>query len=311
MDELSEWDVIVVGGANTDYLVRGPNLPAAGETVHGDTFQEGPGGKGANQAVAAARLKATVAFIACVGTDSRGDKLLEALAAEGVGTQYVRRTATAPTGVALVHLETGGQKQILVAPGANQELLVADVLAATEALARTRVLLTQLEVPLPAIMTAMRLAQQSGAQIILDAAPPVEVPDELLQMVDVLRANTDEAEQLTGIKPQDRESARQAIGVLRQRGVNVAIVPVGSEGNLLVGPEGEQWLPLLEVNTVDTTGAGDAFAGALAVALAEGWPLEKASPFANSAAALATTEIGAQPSLPRRDEVDALLEQQE
>ena len=156
MDELSEWDVIVVGGANTDYLVRGPNLPAAGETVHGDTFQEGPGGKGANQAVAAARLKATVAFIACVGTDSRGDELVEALA-------------------------------------------------------RTRVLLTQLEVPLPAIMTAMRLAQQSGAQIILDAAPTVEVPDELLQMVDVLRANTDEAEQLTGIKPQDRESARQAL----------------------------------------------------------------------------------------------------
>ena len=130
-------------------------------------------------------------------------------------------------------------------------------------------------------------------------------------MVDVLRANTDEAEQLTGIKPQDRESARQAIGVLRQRGVNVAIVQAGSEGNLLVGPEGEQWLPLLEVNTVDTTGAGDAFAGALAVALAEGWPLDKAAPFANAAAALATTEIGAQPSLPRRDEVDALLEQHE
>jgi len=311
VDELSEWDVIVIGGANTDYLVRGPNLPAAGETVHGDLFQEDPGGKGANQAVAAARLKAAVVFIACVGTDARGDELVEALAAAGVSAQHTRRTATAPTGVALIHLETSGQKQILVAPGANDELSVADVLAATEALARTRVLLAQLEVPLPAIMTAMRLAQQSGAQIVLDAAPPVELPDELLQMVDVLRANAGEAEQLTGIKPHDRQSARQAIEVLRRRGVNTAIVQAGSEGNLLLGPEGEQWLPLLEVNTVDTTGAGDAFAGALAVALAEGQTLAEASSFANAAAALATTKIGAQPSLPQRDEVDTLLRQQE
>lgn len=303
--------VVVIGGANTDYLVSGPKLPSPGETVHGDTFQEGPGGKGANQAVAAARLGASVAFVGCVGTDSRGEQLVEALAAEGINTQYVRRTTTASTGVALVQVEAGGEKQILVAPGANEELSVADVLAATEALAQARVLLTQLEVSLQAITTAIRLAREAGIQVILDAAPPIEVPDDLLSMVDVLRANAGEAGKLTGTRVQDRESARQAIEALRQRGVGAAIVQAGGEGNLLLSSAGEQWLPLLDVNTVDTTGAGDAFAGALAVALAEGQSLDEAATFANVAAALATTVIGAQSSLPRRDEVETFLEGEE
>lgn len=309
MSESVEWDVVVVGGANTDYLVRSSRLPEPGETVHGDTFQEAAGGKGANQAVAAARLGARVALIACVGADERGDQLIETLLEEGVDARYICRDQTAETGVALVQVEHGGEKQIQVAPGANENLSVTHILAVTEAFAKTRVLLTQLEVPLTAVTAALRLAREAEAQIILDAAPPRSLPEEVLRLVDILRANSGEAAALTGNVVKDRASAHQAIDQLRQQGVKVAIVQAGSEGNLLVGPDGEQWLPLLAVDSVDTTGAGDAFVGALAVAVAENRPLPEAATFANVAAALTTTKIGAQAALPRRPELMAFIEQ--
>lgn len=306
MNEVMAWDVVVMGGANTDYLVRGERLPGPGETVQGETFQEAAGGKGANQAVAAARLGARVAFIACVGDDPRGEQLVTALAAEGVDTRFVRRDNTAVSGVALIQVGSGGQKQIFVAPGANSRLNVSDVLAATPAIAHARILISQLEVPVPPILAALRLAREAGVPVILDAAPPTELPDELLGLVNIVRANLAEAQALTGVHVHDQESARQAIADLQARGAEAGIVQGGS-GNLLVGSDEETWLPLLEVETLDTTGAGDAFVGALAVAMAEGQPLAEAADFANVAAALATTKLGAQPSLPYRQDIEAYV----
>ncbi|MCI0393364.1 MAG: PfkB family carbohydrate kinase [Chloroflexi bacterium] len=301
---------MVLGGANADYLVRGPHLPGPGDTVHGDLFQQAPGGKGANQAVAAARLGARVAFVGCVGQDQPGEELVEALAAECVDTGLMRVDNTTHTGVALIQVaENSGQKQIMVSPGANQQLSVADVLAAAGAISSADALLLQLEVPLPTVLAAVRLAREADALVILDAAPPTELPDELLVAVTVLRLNAGEAEALTGVPVHDRQSARQAIDRLRERGLEAAIVEAGDEGNLVVSRNGEWLLPLLDVETVDTTGAGDAFAAALTVLLAERELLEKAATFANAAAALATTKIGAQAGLPYREEVEALLEQ--
>lgn len=302
-----KWDVVVVGGANYDYLVRGSHLPGPGDTVQGETFQEAPSGKGANQAVAAARLGARVAFVARIGTDPHGDQIMERLAAEGVNTTHVIHDSDAPTGVALVQVSEQGEKQILVAPGANRRLNMADIERAAPALETTHILLTQLEISLESVKAAVRLGGGSQAQIVLDPAPPLDLPDEFLRMVDVVKPNAGEAESLTGVKVQDRNSARKAAQQLLERGVKVVAIQAGDEGDLLVWPEREQWLPRLLVESVDATGAGDAFAAALAVALAEGRPLAEAGLFANAAAALTTTKLGAQTALPRRQEVQTLL----
>jgi ribokinase len=306
MTRTIEWDILVVGGANTDYLVQGPRLPAPGETVEGDVFQEASGGKGANQAVAAARLGARVALVARVGIDKRSDALLAGLAQEGVETRYVLRDQEAPTGVALV-LVGGGEKQILTAAGANRRMSVADVEGAATAITTARVVLCQCEVPPEVVTRAAQLGREAGAKMILDPAPPVPLPDELFHLLDVIRPNATEAELLTGVKVKGRGSARTAAERLLGRGVGAAAVQAGDEGNLLVWTNGESWLPKLPVKSVDATGAGDAFAGALAVALAESRPLAEAGAFANAAAALATTALGAQAGLPRREAVLALL----
>jgi len=302
------WDVVVVGGANTDYLARGPRLPTAGTGVEGEAFYVGPGGKGATQAVAAARLGARVALVARLGGDDRGDALLADLTAEGVDTRYVVRDPKVPTGVALLQVDARGAKQSLSVPGANRHLTVTDVQAAA-ALTATRVVLSQLEVPLEAVMAAVGRGRAAGARILLDPAPPLALPDELLRLVDTIKPNASEAEALTGVRVQDRSSARQAAARLLARGVGAVAVQAGEAGNLLVWHGGERWLPKVPVPNVDTTGAGDAFAAALAVAWAEGRTLEEAGPFASAAAALATTALGAQAALPRRDAVLKLLAQ--
>lgn len=301
------WDVVVVGGANYDYLARGSHLPRPGNTVQGETFQEAPGGKGANQAVAAARLGARVAFVARIGTDRRGDRIMERLAAEGVNTTHVIRDPDAPTGVALVQVSEQGEKQILVAPGANRRLTVAEIEQAAPTVEAARVLLTQLEVPLESVNAAVRLGHRAQAQILLDPAPPTNLPDDFLRMVDVVKPNAGEAESLTGVRVQDRNSARRAAQQLLDRGLKAVAIQAGDEGDVLVWREGERWLPRLPVESVDATGAGDAFAAALAVALAEGHSLAEAGVFANAAAALTTIRLGAQAALPRRQEVEALL----
>jgi ribokinase len=307
MSQPIEWDIVVVGGANFDYLARGSKLPKPGETVPGDVFDDAPGGKGANQAVAAARLGARVAFVGRVGTDEQGEAILARLSEEGIDTRHVVRDAHSRTGVALVMVNQQGQKQILTAPGANRQLTITDILAAAQTLAAARVLLTQLEVPLECVMAAVRLAHAAGVKVVLDPAPPIALPDEFLPLVDVVKPNTAEAEALTGIRVQDRDAARRAARQLLNRGVGAVAVQAGEAGDLLVWPEGECWLPRIAVESVDATGAGDAFAAALAVALAEGRAWSEAGALASASAALATTVIGAQAGLPRRQAAEALL----
>jgi ribokinase len=302
------YDVVVVGKANVDYLVRGPRLPQPGQSVNGDLFQEAPGGKGANQAVGAARLGARVALVARVGNDVRGDAVIEALITEGVEIDHLIRDPTEPTGVALCQVGGNGEKQILSAAGANARLCVEDVRAAADALRSTRVVLLQLGVPLPAVAEAVRLGRSAGARVVLDPGPPAPLPDELLAQIDLIRPNCSEAFALTGVAVADRESARAAASVLLLRGAAAVAVQAGEHGDLLSWNEAEVWLPRFEVARLDATGAGDAFASAFAVALAEGRSLREAGPFASAAAALATTVLGAQASLPRRAAVLALLD---
>ena len=301
------FDVVVVGKANMDYLVRGPRLPTPGQSVNGDAFQEAPGGKGANQAVGAARLGARVALVARVGKDLRGAAVIDALRAEGVDVTHVQEDPSAPTGVALCQVGGSGEKQILSAAGANARLGAADVRAASALFAGARVVLCQLGVPLEAVAEAVRLGREASARIVLDPGPPAPLPDALIAQLDLIRPNTSEAQILTGIRVRDRLSAREAAADLLRRGARAAAVQAGEFGDLLAWPGHEVWLPRFEVNRVDATGAGDAFASAFAVALAEGRSLAEGGPFASAAAALATTALGAQAAMPRREAVLALM----
>ena len=303
------WDIVVVGGANYDYLGRGAQLPRPGETRPGDLVDEAPGGKGANQAVAAARLGARVAFIGRLGMDERGARLLESFQREGVDTAAVVRDNEAPTGVALIMVGKGGQKQILSIGGANLRLTSADVTAAAAVIRGAKVLLVQLEVPLEAVVTAAHIAREAGVKVLLDPAPAIDLPDALLRLVDWIKPNSNEAQILTGVVVQDPASARAAATQLKQRGAGSVAVTAGSEGTLAVWPGGERLLKRLPVKSIDATGAGDAFAGALGVALAEGQPFVEACAFANAAAALATTIVGAQAAMPSRDAVLAVQRQ--
>lgn len=307
MPDRETWDVVVLGAVNSDYLARGQRLPAAGATTRGDEFYEGPGGKAANQAVAAARLGARAALIARVGDDSRGRDLLQRLAVEGVDTRFVARDANADTGVALIQVDRSGEKQIMWSPGANERLSTADIRAAAAVFTSTRVLLAPLEAPLDCVWEAIRLARGAGARVVLDPAPPRQLPDDLLRSIDVIRPNASEAEALTGIRVTDPGSAKRAAQTLLDRGAGAVMVQAGEEGNLLLTRDGERLFPRLPVQSVDATGAGDALAATLAALLAEGRPLPEAARLANAAAALATTALGAQTALPRREQIEALL----
>lgn len=301
------WQIVVIGGCNFDYLVRGSKLPLAGETAEGNEFQEAPGGKGANQAIAASRLGARVSFIGRIGSDPRGDACHRRLVEEGVSTEGIVRDDEFPTGVAFILVEQGGQKQIMTAPGANRRLSVGDICAQRQRLQGAQVALAQLEVPVEAVLMAFQICREAGAKIVLDPAPAMPLSDELLKLVDVIRPNSTEAEVLTGIPVKDRKSAGNAAQQLMDRGVKTAIVQAGDEGNLAVWQDGEQWLPKLPVKSIDATGAGDAFAAAIAVQLAQGSSVSEAAIFANAAAALATTKLGAQAGLPNRAAVYELL----
>jgi ribokinase len=302
-------EIVVVGGANYDYLVRASRLPGPGDTVEGDMIDEAPGGKGANQAVAAARLGARVAFVGRIGSDERGERILAAFRREQVRTEYVLRDATAPTGVALIHVEAAGEKQIVAVPGANARLTSEDVRGVEGLIRGAKLLLLQLEVPLETVRTAVEIAREAGVRVLLDPAPPIRLPDDLLAMVDFIKPNSGEAGVLTGVRVTDRDLAREAARRLLERGVGGVAVAAGEEGTLAVSADRESWLPRLNVKSIDATGAGDAFAAALGVALAEGQDFHAACAFANAAAALATTIVGAQAGMPSRAAVLALLKE--
>jgi len=300
-------DIIVVGSLNMDLVVRAPHMPAPGETIIGSNFRTIPGGKGANQAVAAAKLGAQVSMVGRVGDDDFGRAQLRNLGQLGIDTRYITVDPDAATGIALITLDASGQNSIVIAAGANMHLTVADIDAAQEIIAQVDVLVCQLESPLEAVEHAIALAHSCGVKVILNPAPARKLSPETLSKVDFLIPNESETAILTGMEVTDVPSAKKAADHLRQQGVGIVILTLGEKGALLVGPSEEMYIPAYEVEVVDTTAAGDAFVGGFAVALAEGENLANAVRFANAAGALTVTRLGAQPSLPTRKEVESLL----
>lgn len=295
--------IVVCGSHNTDLVVQAPRLPGPGETVLGGDLVTAQGGKGANQAVAAARLGAAVTFVARLGCDAFGDAAAAALAAEGLNLAYLGRDDAAPSGVGLIVVGPGGQNQIAVAPGANLRLTPAHVAEAAPAFAAARVVLLQLENPLETVLAAARAGHDHGATVILNPAPAQPLPEAVWPLVDVLTPNETEAGLLAGVA----EPAEAATRLLA-RGPATVLVTLGAAG-VLVAQAGQptQHLPAFKVQAIDATAAGDAFNGALAVALARGQVLPAAVRFAQAAGGLATTRLGAFPSLPRLAELEALL----
>lgn len=297
--------IVVVGSANTDMVVPVQHLPDPGETVLGGAYIQSQGGKGANQATAAARLGADVTFVVRLGRDAFGDVSEAAYQAEGINTEYVIRDDTTPTGVALIMVNDGGENIIAVAQGANAKLSPADVFAAEKAFQEANCLLVQLEIPLETVQAAIQLAVKHQVPVILNPAPATQLPPALLEMVDYLTPNENEAAFLAG-----EHSGRHAIDgayLLKTRfNIKNLVITLGEKGAVIVGYH-NQIVPPYHVTPVDTTGAGDAFNGALAVAIARGDLLVKAVNFANAVAALATTRSGAQLSMPTGEAVEAFL----
>ncbi len=299
--------VLVVGSANVDFIVALSRLPRPGETVSGGTLSVAHGGKGANQAVAARRLGAEVRFIGCLGDDASGRTVLAALGAEDIGTDGVIVTPGAATGTALIVVDSEGRNQIAVAPGANRLLTVERLKARAADFAWAQVVACQLETPLPTVTWVLSTARTHGAITILNPAPVPDAPLEMLPLVDYLTPNAGEGARLSGVAGDGRAAAEHAAAKLRAGGAGTVIVTLGEDGALAVTCDGVSHVAGRRVTVVDTTGAGDAFSGALAVALGERRELAAALTFANAAAALACTARGAQPSLPRRAAVERLV----
>jgi len=301
--------VAVVGSLNMDLVARAPRIPRPGETIIGGDFQTAPGGKGANQAVAAARLGAKVSMVGRVGRDAFAVALLDNLAAAGVDHAHVTQDPDAATGVALIVVDDAGENSIVVASGANMRLSPADVDAAEPVIAEADVCLLQLESPLEVVTRAAEVARAHGVTVVLNPAPARPLPGRLLSLVDILVPNESETALLTGRPIDGLAAAEEAARALREMGVGTVILTLGERGALLAQEGGAERFPAFRVAPVDTTAAGDAFLGGLAVALGEGRGLAEAVRWGNAAGALATTRMGAQPSLPTRSALEALLAQ--
>jgi len=301
--------IVVVGSANVDMTVRVARLPARGETVLGDALHTAPGGKGANQAVAARRAGGDVTFVGCVGDDALGDTALAALRTDGVDVSHVTRASGAATGVALITVDTSGENTIAVAPGANALLAPHHVERAADVIAAADVLLLQLETPLDAVEAALGIAAHRGTRVVLDPAPAPARPLDrrLLGTVAALTPNRAEAARLVGAERADDETLHDVAATLLAAGVGAVIVTLGADGALVATARAMSRLPAFPVRAVDATGAGDVFSGALAVALAEGREILDAARFAGAAAALSVTRLGAQ-AAPHRETILALAD---
>ncbi len=297
--------IVVVGSSNLDLVVSSPRIPLLGETLLGDQFFSVPGGKGANQAVAAARLGGDVTFVSKLGSDASGDQLYQNFKACGVRLDCIFRTSETPTGVAFIIIDNEGNNVIVVAPGANQRLSREDVQRAEQKIAGAGMVVAQLEIPLDTVFYTAELAEKYHVPFILDPAPAAELPTELLRRAAVIKPNETEAEILTGIRVEDEQSAVRAAEKLLACGVGAVLLTMGSKGFLMATAQGNELIAGIKVNAVDSTAAGDAFTGALAVGLSGGQDLREAALFANKVAAISTTAKGAQSSLPSREEVDA------
>lgn len=298
--------IVVVGSSNTDMVIRCSRMPKPGETVLGGEFMMNHGGKGANQAVAAAKLGGNVAFVAKVGDDIFGRQTLEMLRTTGIDTAHVGVSRDLPSGVALINVDANGENSISVASGANACLSEHDIDNACELIAGADVLIAQLESPVETVAYAAELAKKHGVTVVLNPAPAPQapLPARLLKNVDIIIPNKTEAEMISGIAINDMDSANDAIRAIGEKGVGVTIITLGSKGALLCEKGDCIEIPSVKVKAVDTTAAGDTFCGAFCVALTEGKSLADAVRFGNKAAAVSVTRHGAQQSTPLRGELD-------
>lgn len=300
-------DIVVLGSINMDIVARTARIPLAGETVSGRDLAHHPGGKGANQAVAASRAGGRVAMVGRIGDDGSAATLRAALIDSGVDTAQVHGTHGVASGTALIVVDDSGRNSIVVVPGANGQLTPDDVHTAEALIAGARILLLQLEVPLATVEAAAALARQHGVRVVLNPAPAQTLPATLLQNVDVLIPNQHEAALLAGAPPDSAIDLGALAASLHAQGPATVIVTLGADGAFVSHGPTQQHVPGFAVRVVDTTAAGDCFVGGLAVALVEGQPLSGAVRFANACGALATTRAGAQPSLPVRGAVEGLM----
>ncbi|MDP3913668.1 MAG: ribokinase [Bacteroidota bacterium] len=295
--------ILIVGSSNTDMVIKTHNFPAPGETILGGRFLMNAGGKGANQAVAAARLGGMVTFVGKIGDDIFGKQAVQQLEDEGINVDFVAVDPENPSGVALITVDKKGENSIVVAPGSNGTLSAADFDKAIAELYESEYVLMQLEIPIPTVEHIARMAALKQKKVVLNPAPAAELTDELLQNLYIITPNETEAELLTGIKVTDESSALKAASALNEKGVEIVIITMGSAGAFLLANGNSEIIKAPKVEAVDTTAAGDTFNGALVVALSEGKTIQESIVFANKAAAISVTRIGAQSSVPFRKEI--------
>ena len=295
--------IIVVGSANTDMVIKADKFPLPGETILGGKFFMFPGGKGANQAVAASRLKGKVIFIVKVGNDIFGKQALHQFSKEGINTDFIVTDQNQPSGVALITIDSKGENTIVVAQGATGTLSSEDVQKAENEFERADIVLMQLEIPIDTVIHAAKLATLHRKKVILNPAPARHLPDDLLNKLFIITPNESETETLLGIKISDMNSIKTAARKLHEKGVTNVVITLGAEGAYIYNAQGGRHITTTKVETVDTTAAGDVFNGALAVAISENKTLDQAVEFANRAAAISVTRMGAQASAPYRNEI--------
>ncbi|TNF13271.1 MAG: ribokinase [Vibrionaceae bacterium] len=299
--------LVVLGSVNADHVLQVPSFPRPGETLHGRNYQVIPGGKGANQAVAAARLKADIGFIACVGDDSFGINIRESFKLDGMNISGVKMQPNCPTGIAMIQVSDSGENSICISAEANARLTAEAIEPDLARIREAKYLLMQLETPIDGIVKAAQVAKEARTNVILNPAPARELPDELLSCVDVITPNETEAEVLTGITVTNDASAQLAADALHRKGIEIVMITLGAKGVWLSQNGRGALIPGFRVQATDTTAAGDTFNGALVTGLLEEMPLESAIKFAHAAAAISVTRFGAQTSIPNRAEVDAFL----
>lgn len=295
--------ILVVGSSNTDMVIKTQNFPAPGETILGGKFLMNAGGKGANQAVAAARLGGMVTFVGKIGDDIFGKQAVQQLEDEGINVDFVAVDPENPSGVAMITVDRSGENSIVVAPGSNGTLSAEDFSKAIDELNESEFVLMQLEIPIPTVEHIARMATLKQKKVILNPAPAAKLSDELLKNLYIITPNETEAELLTGIKVTDEQSALSAATRLHEKGIEIVIITLGSAGAFLLAHGKPEIIQAPKVEAVDTTAAGDTFNGALVVALSEGKTIQESIVFANKAASISVTRIGAQSSVPFRKEI--------
>ena len=295
--------ILVVGSSNTDMVIKTQNFPAPGETILGGRFLMNAGGKGANQAVAAARLGGMVTFVGKIGNDIFGKQAIQQLEDEGINVDFVTVDPENPSGVALITVDRSGENSIVVAPGSNGTLSPADFNEAKAELDESEFILMQLEIPIPTVEHIARISVEKMKKVILNPAPAAKLSDELLKNLYLITPNETEAELLTGIKVIDEQTALKAATILNEKGIEIVIITMGSAGAFLLANGKSEIISAPKVEAVDTTAAGDTFNGALVVALSEGKTIQESIAFANKAASISVTRVGAQSSVPFRKEI--------